>query len=290
MKPLADIVASLAPKAKTDYLSALRQSDALLLQHGLTSALRRGHFLAQMLHETGGFSILRENMNYSAPRLGQIFGVGKHSAAITAAEAAKLAGHPEAIAERVYGLGNPYKARELGNTGAGDGFRFRGNGMLQTTGRGNHRRMGLACGVDFETHPEWVTLPEHALKPALAEWSESRLNDHADKNDIRSITKKINGGYNGLADRQLWFSRLWPLLQDSGLAAWQNADTDSDTRWLQQALNDLGARPQLRTDGRYGPATRRAVIAFQKAARLKADGIAGPVTRETMRLRLATLR
>jgi putative chitinase len=290
MKPLADIVASLAPRARTEYLSALREGDALLQQHGLSTALRRSHFLAQMLHETGGFGILRENMNYSAPRLMQIFGVGHHSAAITSAQAAKLAGHPEAIAERVYGLGNPYKAKELGNSEAGDGFRFRGNGMLQTTGRGNHRRMGLACGVDFENHPEWVTFPEHALKPALAEWRALKLNDDADKNDIRTITRKINGGYNGLDERKAWFSKLWPLLQDSGQAAWQRADTDGDTLWLQQALNDLGARPPLLVDGRYGPATQRAVLAFQKAARLKADGIAGPVTQETIRLRLATLR
>jgi putative chitinase len=73
-------------------------------------------------------------MNYSAPRLLEIFGVNRHSAAVTAFEAEKLARKPEAIAERVYGLGNPRKARELGNTQPGDGFRFRGNGILA-----NHR-------------------------------------------------------------------------------------------------------------------------------------------------------
>lgn len=142
MKTLVDILTPLLPKAKPEYLQALREGDALLKAYELNTPLRLAHFLAQMLHETGGLSVLRENMNYSAPRLSQIFGVGRHSAAITPAQAAALSGHPEAIAERVYGQGNARKARELGNTEAGDGFRFRGNGLLQTTGRGNHRRMG----------------------------------------------------------------------------------------------------------------------------------------------------
>ncbi|MCL6262826.1 peptidoglycan-binding protein [Craterilacuibacter sp. RT1T] len=290
MKTLVDILTPLLPKAKPEYLQALREGDALLNAYELNTPLRLAHFLAQMLHETGGLSVLRENMNYSAPRLSQIFGVGQHSAAITPAQAAALAGHPEAIAERVYGLGNAHKARELGNTEAGDGFRFRGNGLLQTTGRGNHRRMGDACGVDFETHPEWVTAPAHALKPALAEWREGKLNALSDKNDMRAITRAINGGYNGLAERKAWFARLWPLLQSSDQAAWQRADTDDDSRCLQQALNDLGANPKLKVDGRYGPATTRAVRAFQQAAHIKADGIAGPVTRAAIKLRLATLR
>lgn len=85
----------------------------------------------------------------------EIFGVGRHFAAVTASEAARLAGHPEAIAERVYGLGNPRKARELGNTEPGDGFRYRGDGVLQTTGRGNHRRMGQLAASTSRAAPSW---------------------------------------------------------------------------------------------------------------------------------------
>jgi putative chitinase len=134
---------------------------------------------------------------------------------VTKAEAARLAHHPEEIAERVYGLGNPRKAAELGNTEPGDGFRYRGNGILQTTGRGSHRRMGLACGVDFEGNPNLVTAPEHALKPALQEWSEGHLNDLADRNEIRAITLRINGGLNGFDERRAFFRRLLPLLRNS---------------------------------------------------------------------------
>jgi putative chitinase len=203
-----------------------------------------------------------------------------------------LANRPEAIAERVYGLGNPRKARELGNTTPGDGFLYRGNGVLQTTGRGNHKRMGDTCGVNFEGDPGLVTHPDHALKPALIEWTQNNLNAFADKNDIRTITRRINGGFNGLEEREAWFDKAWLLLKDVNDPAepWEIGDGEDDVKRLQGALNDLGADPKLDVDGRYGPATRRAVREFQAAAGLKVDGIAGPVTEAAITLRLETIR
>ena len=278
--------------ARDNYLEAIRQGNALFQEHGITTPLRMAHFLAQALHETGGFMVLRENMNYSASRLIEIFGVNRHSAAVTAAEAERLARQPEAIAERVYGLGNRRKARELGNTQPGDGFRYRGNGVLQTTGRGNHQRMGAACGIDFEGNPELVIVPEHALQPALHEWTANNLNVSADKNDIRTITLRINGGLIGLPDREAWFNKAWPLLKADSQPTepWEASDEDANVKGLQEALNDLGADPQLVVDGRYGPATRQAVKEFQAAVGIVADGIAGPVTEAAIRLRLDTLR
>jgi len=207
-----DVVRKLCPRGKPSYLSAFENGDALFKQHGITMPLRLAHFLAQCLHETGGLSIEWESGNYTADRLMQIFGVGHHSAAVTASEAQQLAHNGPAIFERVYGLGNPKKARELGNTRPGDGYRYRGGGIMQTTGRANYARMGQKCGVDFEGHPEYVLSAEHALKPALAEWTEGKLNDAADADDIRVITRRINGGYNGLEDRKDWLRRLKPLI------------------------------------------------------------------------------
>lgn len=285
-------VRQVAPQARDNYLDALRDGGPLFQRHGIDSALRMTHFLAQALHETGGFRVLRENMTYSASRLVQVFGVNRHSAAITSAQATQLAGDGERIAERVYGLGNPRKARELGNTRPGDGFLYRGNGVLQTTGRGSHRRMGQACGVDFENDPDLVTAPEHALKPALTEWSDGNLNAAADRNDLRTITRRINGGFNGLAEREAWFNRLWPLLKESGDSdeAWRAGAQDDRVSQLQADLNDLGADPRLDVDGRYGPATRRAVREFQAVAGITADGIAGPVTEAAIQTRLASTR
>lgn len=287
-----DAVRRIAPHALENYLAAIDQGGALFAQHEITTPLRMAHFLAQALHETGGFTVLRENMNYSAERLFAIFGVNHHSAAISTAEAAMLARQPEAIAERVYGLGNPRKARELGNANPGDGFRYRGNGVLQTTGRGNHQRMSVLCDLDFVGNPDLVVAAPHALKPALHEWTENHLNAAADKNDIRTITRRINGGFIGLAEREAWFNKLWAQLKSDQHPeeAWRAASADDSVEWLQQALNDLGAEPKLTVDGRYGPATRQAVKAFQAAAGITADGIAGPVTEAALKLRLATIR
>jgi putative chitinase len=205
-------IAHVAPQARESYLQAIRNGGPLFEQHGITTGLRMAHFLAQAMAETGAFTVLRESMSYSVPRMLEIFGVHHHSARVTAAEAPALAHNEHALAERVYGAGNPGKAEELGNTQPGDGFRYRGNGVLQTTGRGAHRAMGQKFGLDFENNPDLLTAPEHALKPALQEWSDGNLNHFADINDIRTITLRINGGLNGFDDRQTFFARLRPLL------------------------------------------------------------------------------
>jgi putative chitinase len=85
---------------------------------------------------------------------------------------------------------------------------------LQTTGREAHRTAGQAVGLDFEGHPELVTVPEHALKPALHEWTAGNLNVFADRDDIRTITLRINGGLNGFPERQAFFQQLRPLLKE----------------------------------------------------------------------------
>jgi putative chitinase len=205
-------LAHVAPDARDTYMDAVRNGTALFQEHGITTGLRMAHFLAQAMAETGAFTVLRESMNYRVPRMLEIFGVGHHSAKITAAEAPQFAHNEHALAERVYGAGNPGKAAELGNTQPGDGFRYRGNGVLQTTGREAHRKMGQKCGLDFENNPDLVTMTEHALKPALQEWSDGNLNHFADLNDIRTITLRINGGLNGFAERKAFFARLKPLL------------------------------------------------------------------------------
>lgn len=206
MRPI-DVAKHFCPHAKASYLSAFENGDGLFSKHGITTPLRLAHFCAQVFHETGALRVERESGNYSAARIVEIFGVGKHSAKVTVSQARKLAGDGPALFERVYGLGNPRK-HDLGNTQPGDGWRYRGGGIMQTTGRDNYRRMGKKCGVDFEANPKLVLSAEHALKPALQEWSDGNLNAAADADDIRKITKRINGGYNGLADRRAWLAKL----------------------------------------------------------------------------------
>ncbi len=219
MSRAIDIVREVAPRGKPDYVAAFEHGDELLKQHEINTPNRLAHLLAQVMHECDGLRIDWEDMDYSAARLVEIFGVGKHSAAVTEEEAFALAHKPAAIAERVYGLGNPRKAKELGNTGPGDGFRYRGGGLLQTTGRGSYCDIGKTCGVDFENRPELLLSAENALKPALAEWTSGNLNAFADNNDFLAISKAINlgnprakGTPNGLSSRAEWLARIKPLI------------------------------------------------------------------------------
>ena len=280
-----DIVRRVAPGARQEYLATFEAGEDQLKAAGISTPLRLAHLLAQILHETGGLTILRESGSYTAPRILKVFGQGIHSAAVTPAEATQLAGNGPALFDRVYGLGNPSMARQLGNTRAGDGWAYRGNGLLQTTGRGQHREMGERCGLGdlFERDPGKVTDPEHALKPALAEWARGGCNALADRGDIRTITRTINGGYNGYAERVAWLEKVWAVLGTG--EAWQASGTDDVTRDTQARLNLLGYA--LTVDGKQGPKTTAAIKDFQTRNNLKSDGIAGPVTLAALAARLA---
>lgn len=267
-----DVVRAVAPLAKPNYIAAFQNGSALLAQHEINTPLRLAHFLAQILHESGELRIEWENMNYSAERMLEIFGA-RHSAKVKPAEAAMLAHKPELIAERVYGLGNPSKAAELGNTHRGDGFLYRGGGLMQTTGRANYKRMGQLCGVDFENHPDLVVSAEHALKPALGEWSQGKLNRFADQDDVLSISKAINFGNprasgtpNGLAERRRLLVKVKPLIGNAVTLTGARADTPD----LESALDLLEIKRRLHEkelyrgeiNGDYDRATDEAVKAW----------------------------
>lgn len=197
--------------AKTwdSYVDALiENAGALCAEFGIDTPLELQHFLAQIAHESGGFTIIWESGAYSATGIMNIFGVGKHSARVTTEEAHKIASLPlpqraEVLFERVYGLGNPSKARELGNTDPGDGYKYRGFGPMQITGKADHMRL-LMGDHSFRG----------ALRGAFAEWGEKNCNELAARDDIKSITKRINGGYNGLESRKKYLRKaktVWPL-------------------------------------------------------------------------------
>lgn len=193
-----------APRAKPDLIAIIAdKGNEVLARFGInTNANRLCHFLAQVSHECAGFTVLEENLNYSATRMVQVFGPGRHSARITEAEARTLAGNKQAFAERIYGLGNPSMARRLGNTQPGDGYRYRGRGFMQLTGRANYREMGIKIGVNLEENPDLAAEPLYALMTAAAFWDNRDLNKLADRNDLEGITKRINGGTNGLDHRK----------------------------------------------------------------------------------------
>jgi len=154
---------------------------------------RADHFLAQVLHETNGLTILVEGLSYSAKRLTQVW--PKRFPSLQAA--APYADNPRALANKVYG-------GRMGNVDPDDGWRYIGRGLLQLTGRSAYRQIGAALGLDLEGFPMLVLEPEHCLRVAGAVWLEKRCNEFADVDSISQVTKAINGGLIGLEDRLSW--------------------------------------------------------------------------------------
>jgi putative chitinase len=172
----------------------------------INSPLRLAHFLAQCGHESGGFRVAAENLNYSAKGLNGIF--KKYFPTLDSALAYER--KPEKIANKVY-------ASRMGNgaEGSGDGFKFRGRGFIQLTGRDNYTAFGKSIGVDIANNPDLVGT-EYKLLSAAWFWSKNGLNKLADGGAtdqvVTSITKRVNGGTIGLADRVKHFNEYYKLL------------------------------------------------------------------------------
>ena len=166
-------------------------------QNGMTDPKEQAMFLAQLDHESGGFKVLSENLRYSPDNLLRVF--PRYFKDIDEARKA-AAGGPEAIANRVYG-------GRMGNKGDGDGFKYRGRGFIQLTGRDNYVRAGKDLGLDLENNPDLAAVPENAAKIALWYWKQRGLSGPAKSGDIMAVTKGINGGTNGLEDRKSKFAK-----------------------------------------------------------------------------------
>jgi putative chitinase len=266
------VVRRLCPRAHPNYLAAFDAGDDDLVAAGVTTPLRLAHFLAQAFHETDGLTILVESMNYSAKRMTEVWPKRFPSVAV----AAPYAHNPRALAEHTYGgrMGN-------GPEGSGDGFAFIGRGTIQCTGRESYAKFGSLLGIDLAGNPDLAIDPRYVLKIALAEWTEKGCNALADRNAIKDITEKINGGRIGLDDRVKWFDRVWPVVQEmhgsNPAPSWQAAEPDPDVEGLQKLL--VAAGYTVDVDGRKGPQTVKAIKAFQRDHRLEVDGVAGPRTR-----------
>jgi predicted chitinase len=207
-----------APRILPSMLQELGSGgDEVLKRFGINASVGRFcHFLAQVSFESSGFSILEENFKYSETFLNKYYRVPPE-------EARTLVGKPEAIAERIYGVANPRTARILGNVQPGDGFRYRGRGLLQIVGRHNYRDLGKRIGVDLESDPDLAAQPLMGLLTAAAFWDVRKLNTFADQDNTEVITKRINGGLYGLAERSAGVARclvIWssPTDADAGPA------------------------------------------------------------------------
>ena len=173
----------------------------LMPQYEIDNRLRIAHFLAQVLHESGRLKVVEENLNYNEKRLREVF--PKY---FTPEQAKACAGNKQKIANRVY-------ANRMGNGGeaSGDGYRYRGRGLMQLTGKDNYRAFFKWIGVDPATNPDLVA-SLYAVHSAVYFWSINKLNNLADRDDIKQITRIVNGGFNGLPERMAILDRAKQLL------------------------------------------------------------------------------
>lgn len=174
-----------------------------MINEGIITPLRKAHFLAQVAHESGNLNVFSENLNYSAEGLQKVFKKYFPDSAL----AWKYARQPQAIANRVY-------ANRMGNgpESSGDGWKYRGAGLIQLTGRNNQEAFAKATGKPLEGIGDYLRSSEGAVHSAVWFWSVNGLNKLADANDLYAITKRINGGYNGLQDRAMKFEKMIKIL------------------------------------------------------------------------------
>ena len=181
---------------KNPYVEQWHHALSILLpDYEINTPQRIAAFIAQCAHESGGFLFLKENLNYKAPTLRKLFAKYFPDDAI-AQRYASMPNKQEAIANRIYAsrMGN-------GDEASGDGYRFRGRGLIQLTGRHNYTWFAASLEISPEEATEYLTTFEGAAQSACWFWETNKLNQWADKGDILTLTKRIDGGTIGLDDR-----------------------------------------------------------------------------------------
>lgn len=256
---------ALYPEAPAAHLTAFAAEAARLLPaHGLAANRQRCHFfLAQLGHESGGLQLRTENLAYSAARLMQVW----PSRFPTPEAARHLAFSPEALAEAVYG-------GRMGNDRPGDGYRYRGRGYIQITGRETYRALGRLCGLPLEEEPGLADDPAHAVTIACAYWSWKRLNPLCDAGDYAGLTRRINGGLTGLQDRYGWLERAQRCIP------WPEAGSEAlplpRLRAVQRALKARGLYDGS-IDGIIGRRSLAAIATLRAELGLPGEGLDAPL-------------
>ena len=205
-----DQLARLAPHSQAAYRAAFGAGASVLARYGVSARrLRVVHFMAQVLHEAGALTLQSENLNYSAARLVQIW--PRRFRPLGPLDPALYANNPEKLANEVYGA-------RMGNCAAGDGYLYRGRGLLQLTGKDSYVRATTFLrqrspgAPDLVREPDAVLSAAWCLDVAAAEWAARGCNQAADADDVAGVTRLINGGEIGLAERIMWTAktrRVW---------------------------------------------------------------------------------
>lgn len=260
-----------------EWCAALNE---MLPKYDITTDQRIAGFISQCAHESSDFRVLQENLNYKEATLLKVFpryfGPGKENAA-------EYAGKPEKIANYVYMDKNRSKGGALGNVNDGDGWLFSGKGLKQVTGRSNTTAFGKTVGMTAEEAAAYLLTKKGALESALWFWGSRNLNEVADTGDVVRLTKIINGGDIGLADRQARYAKATAALGGKVTAPVNPQITDAVTQTLRRGskgedVKRMQAKLGLAADGDFGPGTEAALKKWQATNGLTADGVAGPKT------------
>jgi len=270
------------------YIRAIIESWPMLEHYDIYTPLRLGHFFGQGLVETGWLKYTEEGLSYSAEGLVKTFRFYRRNPDLARQHARK----PELIANTVYG-----GRTDLGNTQDGDGWKFRGRGFIQLTGRYNYTRYGEAAGIDLVNDPDLIKRDlTKSVEVAAAFWKTNGLNAYADQNDAVKVSRGVNRGNpndpaaaNHEDLRILWTNTALSMTQapqnvapepvpaTPSLKPLQTGSRGDRVRALQTDLEALGIATGG-VDGLFGQATRRAVVAFQQENGLPVTGIADAAT------------
>ena len=180
--------------------------EQLFPDYDINTPKRMAAFIAQCAHESGGFMVLKENLNYKPASLRKLFSKYFPTDELAQQYCSKP-NKQAAIANRIYGgrMGN-------GDESSGDGYRFCGRGLIQLTGRSNYQSFADSLEMKIEDVPEYLATFEGAAQSACWFWETNKLNQWADASDILTLTKRINGGTIGLEDRKKHYDHALHVL------------------------------------------------------------------------------
>ena len=194
-----DQLHSIMPHAPSSALNKfLDEFNKQLPVYNISTPLRISAFISQGAHESGELRQLVENMNYSAARISQVW----PKRFPTLESAISYQHNPEKLGNNVY-------ANRMGNGSpeSNDGYRYRGRGWFNGTGKDFYKKMTQLSGNDFIANPDLMATAIYAVKSACVEWKAGNMNELADAQNFKAITKKINGGYTGLAERTNYYNK-----------------------------------------------------------------------------------
>lgn len=249
-----------------------------LPKYDIVTINRVAGFIAQCAHESLDFTVTEENLNYSASRLNEVFPKYFERAGRDAREYHR---NPEKIANVVYA-----NRMDNGDEDSGDGWRFRGRGLIQLTGRYNYTQFGKSCGMSAEDVIPYIETKKGAIHSACWYWDNRNINRAADADDLRWMTKLINGGTHGLHDRQFRYNRAKDSL-GRDINSPSTSFTTKNLRLVKRGSKGKSVKAiqeylGLTVDGIFGPKTEETLKRWQSHNGLTPDGIAGPKTYQKM--------